>query len=88
MTDNNNFKPARCVTIQTSIVAKFDSGESIEVEKSLHELVYTLINSEGGNVAKIPLIKYVRSQYGIGLREAKDFVEVLSITVPFHQTRY
>lgn len=49
--------------------------DTLEVTTAEYDLVHTLYNKE--QPAKITAIRFIRSQYGIGLKQAKDLCDTI-----------
>lgn len=69
-------------TIQKQLTVTLDSGQNIVISPADEYVMYHMLNKDhqrgysAEEVHIVPAIKYIRMQHAVGLKEAKDIVEL------------
>lgn len=73
--ENSKMNPQsqRTVTLQTQITANFTDGKSIVLKPHLIQMIQKFYRYD-----KVESIKYLRAEFNIGLKEAKDLADLIA----------
>lgn len=72
--------------VEYSVTVTLDNGIGFTLEDKHIALVCDLASYCSGGAYKIPVIKFFRAEYNLGLKEAKDLVDAIA-NLDVHSTK-